>query len=424
MIALRRRLERRALVLRLALARPRLRRTTIVAVTGSVGKTSTKELLAAILAARGPVTRTLGSWNGPANLARALLDTPAGTRACVLEMAAIGPGSLDLALRIARPRIGIVTHVLSDHAPKFLTLEATAAEKGKLPAALPRDGVAVLNADDPRVLAMRSRCVARVLTYGTSEAAELRAVDVRGDWPERLSFTAVHGGQALPVCTGMVGRHWVHVVLAALGGSVALGVPLEEAVAAVEGAKPAFGRMMPFEAGGVTFLRDDFKGAQSSYGPAIEQLRAARAARKLAVFGTVRHVLEPVSEPYREIAERAAAAADEVLFVGPNAAAALGGVDLSALGNVRVLPMIDAARDVLRATLRPGDFVLLKGHYGEDHLGRLALDRVAPVACWRRTCDRKMLCDTCELLRAPWTGQEDRGLPTPVRGVRWPEPRT
>jgi UDP-N-acetylmuramyl pentapeptide synthase len=418
--ALRRRVLRQAVLLRLALARPRLRGTAVVAVTGSVGKTTAKDLLASILARRGSVTRTLGSWNGPGNLARALLETPRGTRACVLEMGAVWPGSLDLPLRIARPRVGVVTHVLSDHAPHFRTLEATAREKGKLPAALPAGGVAVLNADDPLVLGMRTRCRARVLTYGCSEGAELRAVDVRGDWPERLAFTVVHEGRALPVRTAMVGRHWVHVVLAALGGAMALGVPLEEAVAAIEGARPAFGRLMPFEAGGVTFLRDDFKGAESSYGPALEQLRAARAPRKIAVLGTVRHVVEPVRDPYRRIAVEAAAAADRVLFVGGNAAEALRDVDLSEMPNVQVVPTIDAARDLLRDSLRPGDFVLLKGHYGEDHLARLPLDRLEPVACWRRSCGRPTLCDTCDLLRAPWSGEEDGGLRAQAR-VRVPE---
>ncbi|HEY7530864.1 MAG TPA: UDP-N-acetylmuramoyl-tripeptide--D-alanyl-D-alanine ligase [Gemmatimonadota bacterium] len=420
MNAFRRVVLRNAALLRLALARRRLRDTAVVAVTGSVGKTTTKDLLAAIVASQGSVTRTLGSWNGPGNLAQALLSTPRGTRACILEMAARGPGSLDLSLRIARPRIGVVTHVLSDHAPAFRTLEATAREKGKLPAALPRHGVAVLNADDPRVLSMRERCVARVLTYGCAETAELRAVEVSGDWPERLAFTVVHGGRTLDVRTEMVGRHWVHVVLAALGGAIALGVPLDDAVAAVQGARPAFGRLMPHEIGGVTFLRDDFKGAESSYGPALEQLRTARAPRKVAVIGTVRHVVEPVSEPYGRIAREASAAADRVFFVGPNAEAALRGVDLAALSNVAVAPTIDAARDLLRDVLRPGDFVLLKGHYGEDHLARLALDRAEPVSCWRRVCARKGLCDTCELLRAPWHGEEDGGLRGRTR-VRVPE---
>jgi UDP-N-acetylmuramyl pentapeptide synthase len=385
---------------RLAVARRRLRGAAVVGITGSVGKTSTKNLLAAILSARGGVACSRGSWNGPLDVAAVLVGAPRGTAACVVEMAASKPGMLDVTLRIARPGIGIVTHVLTDHAAAFRTLDATAAEKGKLVAALPPDGVAVLNADDPRVLAMAARCAGRVLTYGCSEGADLRAVDVVGDWPDRLAFTLLHEGSAFPVRTRMVGRHWVHVALAALGGSVAAGVPLADAVAAVQGAEAAFGRLTPFDAGGVTFLRDDFKGAESSYGPAIEQLRAARAPRKVAVLGTMRHALDP-SAAYRDVLARVADAADQVVVVGPEAAAALAGGDLPDPARVRLVPGVAEARDVLRGLLRPGDLVLLKGSMEKDHLARLALDRIEPVACWRTACGRKTLCDACELLRAP-----------------------
>ena len=402
---LRRGFRRRLVLARVELARRRLRHATVIGITGSVGKTSTKGLLTAILAARGPVASSRASWNGPLNLAGVLVAAPRNTTACVLEIAASGPGSLDFALRIARPRIGIVTHVLSDHAAAFETLEATAAEKGKLVAAIPPDGVAVLNADDARVLAMRGRCAGRVLTYGCSESSDLRAGAVRGDWPERLSFTVVHDGRALPVRTRMVGRHWVSVVLAALGGSLAAGVPLEEAVAAVEGAEAAFGRLTPFEAGGVTFLRDDFKGSRSTYGPAIEQLRGARAPRKIAVLGTVRHALDAPAA-YRDVVARVGSVADHVVLVGPDASTALRDAAPPSRGTVQLVPDVARARDLLRELLRPGDLVLLKGSMTTDHLARLALDRVEPVACWRTACERKMLCDSCELLRAPWNETE------------------
>ena len=137
-----------------------------------------------------------------------------------------------------KPRIGVVTNIGSDHISAFGSVEAIAAEKGKLIAALPSDGIAILNADDPNVLAMRSRCAGRVITYGLAPEAMVRAENVNAAWPERLSFTVCFDGQSQPVHTQLPGAHLVHCALAAVAVGLAMGVPLTVAAQAIQRVPP------------------------------------------------------------------------------------------------------------------------------------------------------------------------------------------
>lgn len=131
----------------------------------------------------------------------------------MVEVGARGPGSLDRLLALIRPRVSIVTAIGDDHLSAFHGRDAVAAEKGKLVAVVPPDGIAVLSADDPRVLAMRDRCRARVVAFGTGPDADVRATRIRADWPDRLSFDVEHRGQAAAVHTRLCGELWLTSVL-------------------------------------------------------------------------------------------------------------------------------------------------------------------------------------------------------------------
>ena len=382
-------------------ARRRIAPGRVVAVTGSVGKTSTKELVADMAAAHGPSTRSPGTWNGARALAGTLRSAPAGCGVCVLAVGAKKPGWLAQAAVVLRPDVVVVTNVLGDHVREFGSLAAIAAEKAELVAGLAPGGTAVLNVDDPLVTAMRGRCRERVLTYGRGEGADLRAVDVHADWPARLGFTLIHGGRARPIQTRFAGGHHVGVALAALGGALAAGVPLEAAIAVLERTEPLPGRFAVLRAGGVDFLRDDFKAAISSYGPALDLLRGARVRRRVAVLGKVNHYEGGEADAYLAMAARAAAAADHVIFTGFTAWRVLGGAELPGDGRVRVVETVREATEAVRALVAPGDLVLLKGDFEDDHLARVALDFEAPVSCWEHACGRMALCDGCERLRAP-----------------------
>jgi UDP-N-acetylmuramoyl-tripeptide--D-alanyl-D-alanine ligase len=381
-------------------ARRRIAPGRVVAVTGSVGKTSTKELIAEMAAARGPSTRSPGTWNGARALAATLRSATPGRGVCVLEVGAKRPGWLARAAKALRPDVVVVTNVLGDHVREFGSLDAIAAEKAELVAGLAPGGTAVLNADDPRVAPMRLRCRQRVLTYGRAAGADLRAVDVRAEWPGRLAFTLVHDGRDFPVRTRLVGAHHAGVALAALGGALAAGVPLEDAIPVLERTEPLPGRFAVLEAGGVAFLRDDFKAAIASYAPALDLLRTARVPRRVAVLGKINHYEGDEAEAYAAMAERAAAAADHVIFTGFTAWRVLGGAALPGDGRVRVVETVREAAEAVRALVGPGDLVLLKGDFEDDHLARVALDFEAPVSCWEHACGRMTLCDGCERLRA------------------------
>jgi UDP-N-acetylmuramyl pentapeptide synthase len=386
-----------------ALHRRRLRTTVFVGITGSCGKTTAKELAAAVLARRGPVVASPGSLTSSVRTALTLLDTRRRHAACVVELGVFAPGTLDRSLAILRPSIGVVLAVGTDHWRSFHSKEAIAAEKGKLVAALPPEGTAVLNADDPLVAGMAELCPGRVLRVGVAPDADLRAEDVRAAWPERLSFRAVHGGRAVAVRTRLVGRQHLPAVLAALGVGLAAGVPLEEAAEAVAAVPPLPLRMEPVELpGGVTILRDDYKAPWWSLPAALACLAEARVKRRVAVIGTISVDGGPGRGRYRELARLALDAAELVVLVGPNARHVMPGRRRSLDdGPLRAFPTARDAARFLERELQPGDLVLFKGTHRADHLERLILSRAGPAACWRTWCRREISCDRCELLHVP-----------------------
>lgn len=390
-------------VIALAAARRRtLDRVSFVAVTGSCGKTTTKDLIAAVCATRLRGGKSPDSTNDLYNAAQTILRLPPGSRFCVQEVSAAGPGALEGPLALLRPRIGVVTHVAGDHYAAFRSLEATAAEKSRLVEALPADGVAVLNADDPHVLAMASRCAGRVLSYGLSPEATVRGSEVRSAWPERLSLTVTHRGESLQVETRLCGAHWASCVLAALATGLALGVPLAEGAAAIAGVEPWLGRMSPMETeDGITFLRDDWKAPHWSIPAALEVLRTARALRRIVVLGTISDYPGSAGRKYAALARHALDVAEHVVFVGRHSGSALRVLEDREDASILAFPRLREAAAHLREFLRPGDLVLLKGSHGADHLARIALARRGDVGCWIERCDRQIFCDRCPRLGVP-----------------------
>jgi UDP-N-acetylmuramyl pentapeptide synthase len=304
-----------------------LGRVTFIAVTGSTGKTTTKDLIHAILASRLHGRKNAGNEN--VSIHRTVLRTSPWHAYCVQE---IGVGALggrrfpiERALALVRPRIGVVTNIGTDHLSTFGSIEGIAAEKGKLVEALPASGTAILNADDPLVRAMTSRCRGKIVTYGLAPEAMIRAEGVRSQWPDRLSFDVLHDGQRHAVRTQLCGAHWVPCVLAAIAAALEMGVPPAVAARTLETVPPPEGRMQPVtRADGVTFVRDDFKAPLPSIAPALNFMRNARASRKIVVIGTISDYTGGSSRRYRQVARWALDAADLVLFVGPKAPKCLG----------------------------------------------------------------------------------------------------
>ena len=222
--------------------------------------------------------------------------------------------------RILKPSIAIVTTIGSDHYVKFRTLEATAEEKGILVERLPRWGTAILNADDPNVIGMARRTRARVLSFGLSPNADVRAADVSSTWPDRLTLTVAYNGEAVRVHTRFVGMHATPSLLAAISCGIACGVDLTTCVTAIAQAQPVFGRYSVHERfDGAAYILDTHKAPFSTIQSSYAFIRSARATRKTMVFGTISDYPGERSRRYRRIAREALEVADRVLFVGPSA---------------------------------------------------------------------------------------------------------
>lgn len=383
-----------------------------VAVTGSCGKTTTAGLTTAILAREGRARMGIHD-NTIWDIGKTIRSLSPRDRFCVVEVSGHMKGAMERSARLLRPHIGAVTNVGQDHYVSFRSLEATAAEKGKLVEILPPDGAAVLNADDPNVYAMRTRTRARVFTYGQSAEATVRAENIRCAWPERLSFDVCYEGTRCHVQTQLLGVHWVYTVLAALSAALAAGVSLPRAAEAVETIEPILDRMSPHEApGGVTFVSDAWKAPFWTIPASLEFLRTARAGRKIVVIGTVSDTPREFSRRYKAIAKQALDVADKVLFVGDHAHYALKARTHPDDDRVMAFGMLYQLECYLRSYLRSGDLVLLKGTTRMDHLQRIVMVRTDDkMACWREKCRRPCFCSACELRQSHFVPTEEEPSP-------------
>jgi aminoacyl-tRNA hydrolase len=273
---------------------------------------------------------------------------------------------------LARPRIGVITNVGTDHFSFFGSQDAIAVEKSKLVAALPSDGTAVLNADDPRVLAMRSKCAGRVVTYGLSPDAIMRAEDVRCAWPDRLSFKATCGGESIRIQSQLCGSHWTPCILAAMAVGQIMGVSLSEAAEAIATMPPFPGRMSPvITPDGVTFVRDDQKAPMWTIPASLAFMRQATARRKIVIIGTISDFPGNPAKKYPRVARNALEVADHVLFVGNSASKSLTAKAHPKGVNLHAFVTVDHLFDFMRRFLRPDDLVLLKGSRSADDLEQL-----------------------------------------------------
>ena len=231
-----------------------LKQVMFIGVTGSAGKTTTKELLLGMLSFRGKGVGNRSSYNNIEEIAKPMLRLRPRHRFFVTELSGDKPNAMNKPLELVQPSIGIITVIRDDHSSVNYPREAIAREKGKLIASLPATGTAVLNADDELVLAMATNCAARIITYGVSKHAELRAENISSVWPDRLQMTLVHGSERVELQTQLCGTHWVPSVLGAIGGGLATGMTLVECAEGIASFAPIDGRMQPVTTPeGVTF---------------------------------------------------------------------------------------------------------------------------------------------------------------------------
>jgi UDP-N-acetylmuramoyl-tripeptide--D-alanyl-D-alanine ligase len=339
----------------------------VVALTGSSGKTTTKDLIAGLLEDLGPTVAPAGSFNTEVGLPLTILGATEATRFVVLEMGARGVGHIATLCGIARPHVSVVLNVGSAHLGEFGSREAIGLAKGEIVEALGADGVAVLNADDPLVAAMAARSPARVVRFGASPAAEVRMSDLVLDPQARPGFTLHHAGQHAPVQLQMVGEHMAANACAAAAVALELGMPLARVAALLGTATPRSRWRMEVAttAGGVTVINDAYNANPESMRAALRALAAMRppGGRTIAVLGEMKELgADSIAE--HDAIGRLAVRLDvwRTIAVGQGArplflgAAQEGSWD----GEAQWVPDAAAALAMVRGLLRPGDVVLVK----------------------------------------------------------------
>jgi alanine racemase len=353
----------------------------VVGITGSSGKTTTKELVAAVLARRHPVFRNFGNYNDRYGLPIALGQLRPEHEIAVLEMACDGVDEIRDLAALARPQIGIVTAVNETHLAYLGSLAAIATEKGRLIEALPPaadGGVALLNYDDPRVRSMANRTLARVITYGLDPDADLVAGAVEAD-RSGLSFTVFvrdffpgrssRRRRKMRARLPLLGQHQLYAALAAVAAGLVLNVPLDEALAALAAARPLRGRLNPLPGiNGSLILDDTFNASPASTLAALDVLQAfgnrpSGGSRRFAVLGDLLELGSFEAEAYAQVGRQVAQAADFLVTRGDGARRIAEGAQAAGLPAGQVLVTYtnsDAVRG-LKSRLQPGDTVLVKG---------------------------------------------------------------
>ncbi|MEE1618797.1 UDP-N-acetylmuramoyl-tripeptide--D-alanyl-D-alanine ligase [Brachybacterium sp. J153] len=348
----------------------------VLAVTGSAGKTGTKDLLGLVLSAAGETIAPVGSLNNELGLPLTVLGLQPTTRFLVLEMGARGIGHIAHLTAIARPDVSLVLNVGSAHLGEFGGVDAIARAKGELVEALAPEGRAVLNAEDRRVAAMASRTSAPVLDWGFWSGT-LRGEDLDLDEDARLSFTLVvpEGLTALsgapipagrfPVRPDLLGEHQAANVLAALTGALAAGVDPAAATAALDGARLASGqRMEVHRAGGALVVDDAYNANPDSMRHALKTLaHLGRSHRTIAVLGEMLELGDDAVRLHDEIGRLVVRLnIDHLIVVGDGAAPIHHGASLEGSfgGESEFVDTVEEAIAVLERTVMPGDVVLLK----------------------------------------------------------------
>ncbi|SEL73882.1 UDP-N-acetylmuramoyl-tripeptide--D-alanyl-D-alanine ligase [Streptacidiphilus jiangxiensis] len=349
----------------------RLTDTTVVALTGSTGKTSTKDLIAQVLGAQGTTVYTEGSFNNEIGFPLTALKAQQDTEFLVLEMGARGKGHIAELCGITRPKVGLVINVGTAHLGEFGSREGIAEAKGELVESLPADGVAVLNGDDPLVRGMAARTAARVVFYGEAEDAVVRAVDVRFDELQRASFTLSTPSGSAPVALKLYGEHHVTNALAAAAVATECGLGVEKIAAALSGSGSLSKWRMELteRPDGVTVINDAYNANPDSMRAALRALaaiggRGPDARRTWAVLGEMRELGEDSLAEHDAVGRLAVRLNIATLVaVGGREAACmeLGARNEGSWGEESVLvPDADSAIELLREQVRPGDVVLVK----------------------------------------------------------------
>lgn len=337
----------------------------VVGVTGSTGKTSTKDFLGAVLSASFRTVLTQGNRNNEVGVPLTVLAAGADTDVLVVEMGMRGAGQIARLCEIARPTMGLLTNVGTSHIEILGSQDAVADAKGELIAAIPSEGAVFLNGDDAYSARLAERAAAPVVRYGLGETADVRALDVSVDPESHPTFSVVAGAERFEVTLGVPGRHNVYNALAASAVALRLGMTPDEIAAALSGAELSAMRMQVFTtAGGIVVVNDAYNANPVSMRAAVETLADMTAGeRRIAVLGDMAELGSLTELAHFRIGEAIATLPiDQLVTVGPRAKRIAEGAAAAGMAADRVRACVTPAEasEVLDDLLAPGDIVLVK----------------------------------------------------------------
>lgn len=337
----------------------------VVGITGSVGKSTAKELVWSVLRQRYRTLRSRGNYNNEIGLPLTLLELTDEYERVVLEMGMYALGEIRQLCDIARPVIGIVTNVGPAHLQRLGSLERIAEAKAELVESLPADGVAVLNMDDERVRAMADRAAARVFFYGLDPRADLWANDIESRGLEGVHFHLHYGEETIHLKVPMLGRHIVHNVLAATAVGLLEGESWEEIVAGLQDTSAHIRLVATPGINGSIILDDTYNASPASSLAALNLLEELEG-RHIAVLGDMLELGDYEDVGHRKVGRRARDVADKLITVGSRAR--LIAEEALAVGmpaeNVILAASNQEAVEILRTLVQPGDIILVKGSRG------------------------------------------------------------
>jgi UDP-N-acetylmuramoyl-tripeptide--D-alanyl-D-alanine ligase len=357
----------------------------VVGVTGSVGKTTTKELIADLLAQDSTVLRTPANLNTEIGVPLSLMQLSSGQRFAVVEMAMYDVGDIRRLTRIAAPEVGVVTNVQPSHLQRLGSIERIAQAKAEIVQELPPAGLALLNADDEHVRRMASLTAARVLLYGLTPDADIWADDIKSRGLKGTEFTVHYRrrtSESFPAQTRLIGAHLVPSALAAVAVAVHFGMSLERAVAGLSNVGPGLRLVVGEGMRGSTVLDDSYNASPASMMAALDVL-AEIDGRHIAVLGDMLELGSFELEGHHLVGHRAASAVQRLLTVGVRAQAIAQGARDAGL-RLEAVDSFECNDQIIRQLheeLQPGDVVLVKGSRAMrlDEVARAIAARPHPI---------------------------------------------
>jgi UDP-N-acetylmuramoyl-tripeptide--D-alanyl-D-alanine ligase len=345
----------------------------VIGITGSVGKSTTKELVADVLSRRFKTIRSPGNLNNEIGLPLSLMSLTDEHEYAVLEMGFYVPGEITELCSIARPQVGVLTNISQVHLERAGSMEAIVQGKGELVEALPPapEGVAILNYDDPRVLGLQGRTKARIFTYGLSPEADVWANEVEGLGLEGIRCVVHYGDDHIHLRVPLLGRHSVHTVLRAAAVGLAEGLTWQEIAGGLQDTHSQLRLMAVRGPGGALLLDDTYNAAPTSVIAALNLLEDLEG-RRIAVLGDMLELGEYEQRGHRMVGGRAAQVADQLITVGERAHWIAEEARASGMSDEAVVEFEDGNQvtEYLRDRIGKGDVVLVKGSRG------MQLDRV------------------------------------------------